>query len=155
MTRSSGLSLGKTRLLRLGGRVGRPVDKGGRSLKFHWIAGKFAVCRLAPEAPVPEWAGGAPFLTITRTEEELSIVCLDGNIPAGVKAERGWGCFKLEGPFPFMETGILASFIGPLAENGIPVFAVSTFDTDYVLVKEEFVAMALAALAQAGHELVA
>jgi uncharacterized protein len=124
-----------------------------RKLRFRFIAGKFAVCRFAADAPSPAWSVGGPFLSITRTAEELSIVCLSETVPANVKAERDWTCFKLEGPFPFQETGILAAFIGPLAENGIPIFAISTFDTDYVLIKEDFVGMALSVLAGAGHEL--
>lgn len=74
-------------------------------------------------------------------------------MPADVKAERGWICFKLEGPFPFLQTGVLTSFIDPLADRRVPVFAVSTYDTDYVLVKQELAGEALAALQQAGHEL--
>jgi hypothetical protein len=78
-----------------------------------------------------------------------------GSVPQGVKAEVPWTCFQLEGPFAFQLSGILASFIGPLAEAGIPIFAVSTYDTDYVFVKEEFAAAALCALQEAGHQLIA
>lgn len=123
-------------------------------LKFRRLAGEFAVCRFAPNAPIPEGVHSGPFLSITRTAEELSIVCLAESVPGDVQAERSWACLKLEGPFPFQLTGILASFIGPLAEHKIPIFAISTFNTDYVLLKEEVVGAALAVLAQAGHELV-
>jgi hypothetical protein len=123
-------------------------------LKFRRIAGAFAICRLPPDAAIPEWARAGPFLTITRTAEELSIVCSSDDVPGEVQAERGWACFKLEGPFPFQVSGILVSFIAPLAQNGVPIFAISTFDRDYVLLKEESVAAALPVLAQAGHELV-
>ena len=74
-------------------------------------------------------------------------------VPAGVKSERGWTCLKLLGPFPFQETGILASFIDRCAQAGIPIFAVSTFDTDYVLIKDEDRDRTLATLRNAGHEL--
>lgn len=70
------------------------------------------------------------------------------------KCESSWTCFKLDGPFPFAQTGVLASFINPLAQRGVPIFAISTFDTDYVLVKEDHVAAALEALLAAGHELI-
>lgn len=123
-------------------------------LRFLWIAGEFAVCRMAANAPILAWAAAAGFVSITRTDEELSIVCLAQDVPADVRAEHGWTCFKLEGPFAFGETGILSSFIGPLADNRIPVFAISTFDTDYVLLKKEFVGHALSVLASAGHEFV-
>jgi uncharacterized protein len=124
-----------------------------RKLKFRRVAGTFAICRLPPDAPLPGWAGAGAFLSIARTAEELSIACLSENVPVGVRADRGWACLKVEGTFAFQEIGILASFIGPLAENGIPIFAVSTFDTDYVLIKEELVGAALSVLARAGHQL--
>jgi hypothetical protein len=82
----------------------------------------------------------------------MSIVCPAENVPGGVRAEQPWICFKLVGPFPFSETGILASFIQPLADHKIPIFAVATFDTDYVLVKRDVAKAALAALLEAGHE---
>jgi hypothetical protein len=125
-----------------------------RTLRFRWIPGAFAVSRLAPQASIPDWALRGPFVSITRAADELSIVCLTENVPNDVKAERNWCCFQLEGPFPFMEVGILNSFIGPLAQGGIPIFVVSSFDTDYVLLKEEVVGAALSVLSQAGHELV-
>ena len=86
------------------------------------------------------------FISITRTAEELSIVCPADQAPQNAKCESPWTCFKLEGPFPFSLTGVLASFLDPLAERGIPIFAVSTFDTDYILVKEEHAATALETL---------
>ena len=91
---------------------------------------------------------------ITRTTEELSIVCPVSQAPQNAKCELPWICFKLEGPFPFSLTGVLASVIDPLAQSGIPIFAISTFDTDYVLVKEEFAESALKTLQAAGHELI-
>jgi len=82
------------------------------------------------------------------------VVCEAESVPAEIKADRGWACLKLQGPFPFSETGILSSFIGPLAANAIPIFAISTYDTDYVLIKEEFVEKALSTLRKAGHKLI-
>jgi hypothetical protein len=93
------------------------------------------------------------FTSITRTAEELSIVCPTDQAPPKAKCESPWTCFKLEGPFPFSLTGVLASCLEPLAERGIPIFAVSTFDTDYILVREEHAATALEALIKAGHTL--
>lgn len=103
--------------------------------------------RLAPDAPVPEWAlvTGA-FSSITRTGDELSIVCLESGVPAEARAERGWAVLKLAGPFPFTATGVLASLLEPLARAGISVFAVSTFDTDYVLVKRADLGRAIEAI---------
>ncbi len=121
-------------------------------LRFRQLPDKFAVCRLPPDAPVPQCAA-AEFISITRTAEELSIVCPINQAPTGANCETLWTCFKLEGPFPFSLTGVLASFLDPLAERGIPIFAVSTFDTDYILVKEEHAASAVEALIKAGHTL--
>jgi hypothetical protein len=122
-------------------------------LRFSRIPGQFAVCRLPANAPVPDWAWRGPFTSVTRTADELSIVCLADNLPAEVESKRQWICFTLEGPFAFSEVGILASFIDPLAQSGVPIFAISTFDTDYLLVNEEHAEISLAALKDAGHEL--
>jgi uncharacterized protein len=123
-------------------------------LRFRRLPASFAVCRLPADAPAPELTATSLFSSVTRTADELSIVCAADQVPANAKCESPWTCFKLEGPFPFALTGVLASFINPLAQQGVPIFAVSTFDTDYVLVKEEHVAAALEALLAAGHELI-
>jgi hypothetical protein len=123
-------------------------------LKFRRLPATFAVCRLGPDAPVPAAIADTPFVSITRTAEELSIVCPVSQAPQNAKCELPWICFKLEGPFPFSLTGVLASVIDPLAQSGIPIFAMSTFDTDYVLVEEESAESALKALQAAGHELI-
>lgn len=123
-------------------------------LKFRRLPTLFAICRLAPNAPIPASIASAPFISITRTADELSIVCPAELAPPDAKCESPWTCFKLEGPFPFTLTGVLASFLNPLAERGIPIFAISTFDTDHVLVKEELAAAALTTLHDAGHDLI-
>lgn len=125
----------------------------GHQLKFQCLAGAFAILRLAPDASVPEWATKGEFSSITRTADELSIVCLADHLPGDVDSQPRWICLKLEGPFPFSQTGVLLSFIEPLSSKGIPIFAISTYDTDYVLIQEEFAGMALDSLQQAGHEL--
>ena len=124
-----------------------------QKLKFRWLRGAYAIVRLAPDAFVPEWATKGEFISITRTADELSIVCLADLLPREVDAQHNWICLKLEGPFPFSQTGVLLSFIEPLSSNGIPIFAISTYDTDYVLIQEEFAGMSLDSLQQAGHEL--
>ena len=122
-------------------------------LKFLWLKGPYAIVRLAGDAAIPEWATTGDFTSITRTADELSIVCRLENLPGEIHSAHGWQCFKLEGPFPFSQTGILLSFIGPLSSAGIPIFAISTFDTDYVLIPDEFASAALDAVERAGHEL--
>jgi len=116
------------------------------------MPGKLAVCRLSAEARIPDWAWGGPFSSVTRTEDEVSIVCAADRVPEEHRPKSPWICFKVEGPFSFSEVGILASVIDPLAEKKVPIFAISTFDTDYVLVGEEHAEIALQALRDAGHE---
>jgi uncharacterized protein len=115
------------------------------------LEGRYAVCRLEPGAGVPAEALAGPFWAAIRTEDELSIVCEQERAPAGVRAEPGWRVFRLEGPFSFRATGILASVADPLARAGVGIFAVSTYDTDYVLVKQEQVEAAWRSLEDAGH----
>lgn len=122
-----------------------------RKIRYSVIEGTFAVCRLAPTVPVPEWTLRPGFFSITRTTKELSLVCDEAHVPAGIPAEFGWSCLQLEGPFPFAMSGVLVAFINPLAEAGIGIFAVSTFDTDYVLVKAHSLRTTIAKLEEAGH----
>jgi len=123
-----------------------------QQLKFRLLSGAYAIVRMDSDATVPGWATKGAFSSITRTPDELSIVCPADYLPADVNPESRWVCFKLEGPFPFSQTGVLLSFIEPLSDNGVSIFAISSYDTDYVLVQEEFAGMALAA-ARGGHEL--
>jgi uncharacterized protein len=124
-----------------------------QNLKFCRLPGPYAVVRLAPDAPMPAWATQGNFTSITRTPDELSIVCPAENLPADVHTPHHWICLKLEGPFPFSQTGVLLSFIEPLSDNHIPIFAVSTYDTDYVLIQEKFSGTAIKTLQLAGHKL--
>jgi len=122
----------------------RPID-------FSILPGEFAVCRLRADAPVPAWASGAPFSCVTRTADELSVVCPAETAPLEVRAERGFTVLRLHGPFPFDAVGVLSSFLGPLADAGIPILAVSTFDTDYILVQRPQLPRTLRALSAAGR----
>ena len=122
-------------------------------LKFRSLRESYAIVRLEPDAAIPDWATQGEFTSISRSADELSIVCAATNIPSSIRDPQRWICLKLEGPFPFSLTGILLSFIQPLSDNAIPIFAVSTYDTDYVLIQEEFSEKALSILQQAGHEL--
>lgn len=116
---------------------------------FTLIDGHYAIVRLPADAAIPPWAHGA-FVSITRTSDELSIVCNEGNVPDEV-ADRGWCCLKLAGPFPLDQTGIAAAFTRVLAEAGIAVFVISTYDTDYVLVRDAALEAASTALRAAGY----
>jgi hypothetical protein len=126
-------------------------------LKYRVLAERLAVCRLAPDSAIPAWILDEEFFCVARTREELSIVCaenarLEDSLPQGSQIERGWAALKLQGPFPFSMTGVLASFVQPLADAKIPIFAISTFDTDYVFIKRETLPQALTALSAAGHQ---
>ena len=121
------------------------------SLTLQLLPGEFAVCRLPPDAPVPAWAGSGAFSSVTRTTDELSLICPAAQVPAGVKHEAGWRLLKFVGPFAFTETGILAAVLGPLATAKISVLATATYDTDYVFVKTSQLAPAIRALEAAGH----
>lgn len=113
-----------------------------------------AICRLPADATVPPWAFEGDFVSITRTSEELAIVCLDGTVPASVRRERPWRRLSVRGPLEFSLVGVLASIAAPLAQAGISLFVVSTFDTDHVLVKQSDLERACAALRDAGHTII-
>ena len=110
----------------------------GNSRTITVITGQMAICRLPSNAPLPGWMETpVDFFSITRTRDELSIVCKEACIPVHIKCERDWSLLKVDGPLDFALTGILASLVSPLAHAGISVFAISTFDTDYLLVKSD------------------
>lgn len=112
---------------------------------------RFAVCRLEPSAPVPAWAWSGAFASVTRTPEELSVVCLASDVPDGVACSDGWRALQVRGPLDFSLVGILAALSAALAQAGVSLFAVSTYDTDTLLVREADLGRAIAALRGAGH----
>ena len=122
------------------------------SLNIHILPGLFAVCRLPAEAPSPEWAQSDELLAFTRTRDEFSIVCGDEQIPANVTAERGWRILKVVCPLDFSLVGVLASLVVPLADAGVSIFALSTYDTDYILVKDYDLESSCQALEHAGYK---
>lgn len=128
------------------------MNEPGGPLRLTVIEESFAIVRLDPTAAVPEWATRSAFHSITRTPGELSIVCAEGEVPADVRAERGWRALEVAGPIPFATTGVLASLAGPLARAQVSLFAIATYDTDYVLVRSLDLERACSALDQAGHD---
>jgi hypothetical protein len=118
-------------------------------------SGRFAIVRLEPTTEEPEWArSDTPFVSITRTEDELSLICSDTQVPESLPCSRGWACLKVAGPMDLFSVGILAGLAECLRDGGVSMFAVSTYDTDYVLVPGDDLARALAALREAGHRVV-
>ena len=122
-----------------------------RHLELTLLPERFAISRLAADAPIPQWATQGPFFSVTRTGDELSVVTELSRVPVGVQSQPGWRVLKVHGPFILSEIGVLASLAAPLAEAKISLFAVSTFDTDYLLVTSETLSAAIAALERAGH----
>jgi hypothetical protein len=110
----------------------------------------FAIAQLPPGSPVPFEALGGPLSSVVSTPEELSIVCLEANAPEGAKVEGGWRALEVEGPMSFDLTGVVSSITTPLAAAGIGVFVISTFNTDYVLVRQPQLDAAIAALRTSG-----
>ena len=98
---------------------------------------RFGICRLDPDDSVPNRALTSSFFSVTRTPEELSVVCNEDLIPEGALCEKGWRCLKVQGPIEFSTTGILSSLARPLARSNVSIFALSTYDTDYVLVQDK------------------
>ena len=104
-------------------------------LKLTLVPGRYAVCRLESDAPIPDWFGPGPLCSATYTSDELSLIVPEESVPAEVKSEQDWAVIKVLGPLEFSLAGILASMTSPLAREGISIFASSTYDTDYILVK--------------------
>lgn len=112
----------------------------------------FAIARLAADAPVPAWVGGQEFLAVVRTRNELSIVCREDTVPLTLtEVQRGFRCLAVVGSLDFSQTGIIAQLTQPLANAGLSIFGISTYDTDHILVRNEDLEAARAALQAAGH----
>ncbi len=123
----------------------------GTGLRLVVVPGLYAVVRLGADENVPSWPTGARFSSVTRTADELSIVCEDASVPNTVQRNGGWRIVKVQGPLDFSLTGILASLAAPLADAKISIFTVSTFETDYLLVKDADLEGAVKVLTRAGH----
>lgn len=112
---------------------------------------RFAICQMPADSPPPDWAWHGAFCSVTRTADELSVITTEANVPPGVKASAGWRLLSVEGPLDLTLTGVLASLADPLAGAGINIFSLSTYDTDHLLIQDEKLTDAIAALQMAGH----
>ena len=117
-------------------------------MDYKILDSELSICRLPPEAPTPQT--GAGFFSVTRTKDELSVICEQAPANA-LKVDAGWTALQVVGPLDFALTGILASFATPLAAAGISIFSIATFDTDYILIKTANLQCAIEALSAAGH----
>ena len=125
------------------------MNRGNLTLEL--LPDVYSICRLDPQADIPSWVLEGDFLSITRTKNELSLVCSQERVPHVVECDKGWRCIMVRGPLDLSLVGILASLTSSLAEVGISIFAISTFETDYLLVKVENLRRALLKLEEAGH----
>ncbi len=116
--------------------------------------GLYGVCRLSPTEPVPEWSLQGEFFSVTRTAEEISIVCAETHIPSTALCERNWWMFKIAGILDFALVGIVAGISAALTSAQLGIFVLSTYNTDYILVKQADFPAAVAALRAAGHEVI-
>jgi hypothetical protein len=123
-----------------------------RSLELNLLPQHFAIVRLSSTAPIPEWATRGAFFSISRSEDELSVVTQAANVPEGVKSHAGWRILKVQGPFVLSEVGVLASLASPIAAAGASLFAISTYDTDYLLISAKQLEIAASALERACHK---
>lgn len=113
---------------------------------------RLAICRLDPEQADFDWDPGEGLLSVTFTDEEVSVVCDEGSAPEGAEVSRGWRCLRIDGPLDLGIVGVLAVLAGALAGAGVAVFVLSTFDTDHILVRGAQLEEAIDCLRAAGHE---
>jgi len=123
-----------------------------RNFELHLLPGRMAICRLDPEGEPPPWAGSSVLSSLTRTQAETTVVCQEENVPAGITCSKSWRCLRIGGVLDFSETGILSSLTALLAGEAIPVFALSTYSTDLILIKEKDLSRSVRALSGAGHK---
>ena len=130
-----------------------PPQRGRAIVPLVVLSDTLAICRLSSTQPLPAWARmeEGEFFSATRTSDELSLILADSRAPQSAKCEHGWRAFKVQGPLDFSQVGIIAGLSAALADAGVSIFALSTYDTDYVMVKLADLDRAVAALRQAGY----
>ena len=122
-----------------------------RTLTLRVLPEPLAICRLAPDDPIPDWATRRAFFSVTRTAAELSVVCPAAHVPTGVAVHREWRALEIRGQFDFSVVGVLLSVAAPLAAAGVSILPIATYDTDYVLVQQDQLTLAVEVLTAAGH----
>ena len=130
------------------------MSKVEKKLTLKLLKDKYSVCRLNKNDEIPKWIFDEEFFSITRTEDELSIVCLQDKIKEDIKCEKDWRVLKIEGPLDFSLIGILSKISTLMANNDISIFAISTYDTDYILIKEESINRAIEVLEKSNYSIV-
>jgi len=120
-------------------------------LQLSILENRFTVHRFPPDHEIPNHVYGSKFYSISRTEDELSVVCDSSTQMNSEKSEPGWSCIKIAGVLDFSLTGVLADISSVLAKAEVSIFAISTYDTDYILVKSEKLQPAQKALLDSGY----
>jgi hypothetical protein len=128
-------------------------DKAPPKLTLIILRETFAICRLGKDAPIPDWVFQGNLYSVTRTKDELSIVCPLINVPKGIVSNQGWSCLKVKGPLDLSLTGIISSIASTLERENISLFSISTYDTDYIMVNEKNLEKAIFALTEAGQQI--
>ncbi len=123
------------------------------TLDLEVLPSLFSICQLAWDAPLPEWSQTGELIAMVRTREELSLVCPTHAVPPHIQAQGPWRAIKIRGPLDFSQVGILLTLLTPLAHAAISVFALSTYNTDYVFVPAEHLDTAIQVLKDAGHRI--
>ena len=124
-----------------------------RQLHLSLLKDKYAICSLPATAPIPDWALKESLISITRTGDELTIVCPQDLIPSQCQCDLNWRCFRIDGAFDLNQTGVISSISSPLALNQISIYVISTYNTDYFLVKEKNVEQTISVLTSSGHSI--
>lgn len=120
-------------------------------LEFNLLDSRFALTQLPPGSAAPAWARGQ-FISVTQSPEGISVVSDEAAVPAGLKTRGGFRCLEVVGAFELSSVGVVAAAVQPLSEAGVSLFAYSTWETDYILVPEDDLRRATAALTEAGHK---
>ena len=123
-----------------------------RQIVLKLLPSYYAVCRLGEIDDIPERVRDLPFYAVIRTEKSITLICNQKSVSDAVECEKNWRCLEIEGPFEFSEIGIINQVCGPLARAKIPVYVISAYETDYLLIKEPFLEESLATLKNSGHQ---
>ena len=122
-----------------------------RQFQLSLLKDKYGICTLPNTAPIPDWALTQSLASITRTEKELTIVCRLEILPSQYQSDLNWRCFKIDGSFDLNQIGVISSISSPLADAGISIYVISTYDTDYFLIQEQNLEKTISVLSNSGH----
>ncbi len=123
-------------------------------MQLKLLSTPFAVLKLSPSEPIPTWATQSNHFFISKTSDELSIICPEQAVPSEVEASKAWRCFRVDGDLEFEQVGVVATVSKPIADAGISLFLVSTHDRDYVFVHVDSLEKAVETYKSIGFEII-